>query len=69
MSLLPRNPDQILRARGTDRQPDGRFEPYARVREHDGWDIPEDQSLLRTEIALEQARSVIARNSLSLIHI
>lgn len=63
MSLLPRNPDQILRARGTDRQPDGRFEPYARVREHDGWDIPEDQSLLRTEIALEEARSVIARNS------
>ena len=27
MSLPPRNPDQILRARGTDRQPDGRFEP------------------------------------------
>ena len=63
MTLPPRNPDQILLARGADSRPDGRFEPYVRLREHDGWDIPEEQSLLRTEVAMEQARSIIARNS------
>lgn len=63
MTLPPRNPDEILRARGTDRRPDARFEPYGRVREHDGWDIEEDQSLLQTEVTLERARSIIARNT------
>ncbi|MTH35581.1 PA0069 family radical SAM protein [Paracoccus limosus] len=63
MTLPPRDPDQILRARGADSRPDGRFEPYQRAREHDGWDIPEAQQQLRTEIRLEQARSIISRNS------
>ncbi|WP_018001283.1 PA0069 family radical SAM protein [Paracoccus sp. N5] len=62
MTLPPRNPDEILRARGADSRPAGRFEPYQSEREHDGWDIPEDQDLLRTEIAMERARSVITRN-------
>ncbi|SMO53090.1 PA0069 family radical SAM protein [Paracoccus laeviglucosivorans] len=62
MTLPPRNPDEILKARGADKRPDGRFEPYQRVRESDDWDIPEEQSLLRTEVAEERARSIISRN-------
>ena len=60
---LPRNPDELLRARGADSRPHARFEPYSRSREHDGWDIPEAQSLLYSEIAHERARSIIARNN------
>lgn len=60
--LPPRNPDEILKARGTDSRPAARYEPYQTEREHDGWDIPEDQGLLRTEVSLEQARSIISRN-------
>lgn len=63
MTLPPRNPDQILCARGTDSQPHNRYEPYARTRESDGWDIPEQQALLRTEVTTEAARSIIARNT------
>ena len=63
MTLPPRNPDEILRARGADSRPAGRFEPYSSEREHDGWDIPEDPALLQTQITLERARSVISRNS------
>ncbi len=63
MSLPPRNPDEILRARGADSRPAARFEPYRTEREHDGWDIPEEQDLLRTEVTQERARSIIARNT------
>ena len=63
MTLPPRNPDEIVKARGADTRPDGRYEPYQRVREADGWDIPEEQALLTTELTLERARSIIARNS------
>ena len=62
MTLPPRNPDEILRARGADSRPAARFEPYHTEREHDGWDIPIEQSLLRTEVAEERARSIITRN-------
>ncbi|SIP87152.1 DNA repair photolyase [Paracoccus thiocyanatus] len=62
MSLPPRNPDEILRARGADTRPAARFEPYATEREADGWDIPEEQGLLRTEVTPERARSIITRN-------
>lgn len=61
--LPPRNPDQRLRARGADTSPTGRFEAHQHVRESDGWDIPEDQALLRTEVAIERPRSIITRNS------
>ena len=60
--LPPRNPDLILKARGSDTRPDGRFEPYQRLRESDGWDMAEDQTLLRTEVATERPRSIITRN-------
>lgn len=61
--LPPRNPDERLKARGADTRPDGRFEKHQRVRESDGWDIPEDQHLLRTEVVTERPRSIITRNS------
>ncbi|MBC9246619.1 PA0069 family radical SAM protein [Paracoccus sp. 11-3] len=62
--MLPRrNPDEILKARGADKRPDGRFEPYRREREDDGWDIPEEERLLRTEVVSESPRSIIARNT------
>lgn len=61
--LPPRNPDERLKARGADTRPDGRFEVHSRAREHDGWEIPEDETLLRTEVVTEQPRSIITRNT------
>lgn len=61
--LPPRNPDEILKARGADTRPAGRFEPYQTVREDDGWDSAPDEQLVRTEISIEQPRSVITRNT------
>ncbi|MDN5568545.1 MAG: radical SAM protein, partial [Paracoccus sp. (in: a-proteobacteria)] len=61
--LPPRNPDERLKARGADTRPDGRFEVHRRERGHDGWDIPEDDHLLRTQIVTEQPRSIITRNT------
>ncbi|WP_146589122.1 PA0069 family radical SAM protein [Puniceibacterium confluentis] len=50
---------EICRGRGASSAQSGRFEKLARVREPDGWDIPEEQGVLRTEVTLEQPRSVI----------
>ncbi|MBK4214572.1 PA0069 family radical SAM protein [Paracoccus caeni] len=61
--LPPRDPDERLKARGSDTRPEGRFELYQRQREHDGWDIPEEERLLQTEVVTEQPRSIITRNS------
>ncbi|MBU3028855.1 PA0069 family radical SAM protein [Paracoccus marinaquae] len=61
--LPPRNPDERLKARGADTRPEGRFEPHRRIREADGWDIPEDEHLLRTEVVSESPRSIITRNT------
>ena len=61
--LPPRDPDQRLKARGADTRPAPRFERHAHLRESDGWDIPEEQALLRTEVAIERPRSIITRNS------
>ena len=60
--LPPRNPDERIKARGADTRPDGRFEPHQRIRESDGWDIPEDEHLLRTQVTVERPRSIITRN-------
>ena len=62
-SLPPANPDEILKARATVSRPKGRFEPVETLREADGWDIPEERTLLRTEVAIERPRSVITRNT------
>ncbi|MDM7459728.1 MAG: PA0069 family radical SAM protein, partial [Paracoccus sp. (in: a-proteobacteria)] len=61
--LPPRNPDLRLKARGADTAPAGRFEREQRLRECDGWDIPEEARTLRTEITFETPRSIITRNA------
>ena len=61
--LPPRDPDERLKARGADTRPDGRFERHQRERVDDGWDIPEDERLLKTEVVTEQPRSIITRNT------
>lgn len=57
--LTPADPALRLRARGAATNDTGRFEPYARAPEDDGWDIPEEERLLRTEVSEERPRSVL----------
>jgi len=61
--LPPRNPDEILKARGAAHRPAGRFEPYRLSREDDGWNSPPDEMLLRTEVTAEVPRRIITRNA------
>ncbi|RVV98799.1 PA0069 family radical SAM protein [Mesobaculum littorinae] len=48
--------------RGAGANPAGRFEPYARLREPDGWEIEEELPPLRTEVRVERPRRVVTRN-------
>ncbi|KAB2884111.1 MAG: PA0069 family radical SAM protein, partial [Albidovulum sp.] len=59
MTLPPPDPFLRLRARGAASNAAGRFEPYRREADSDGWDIPEDDRLLRTEVSEERPRSVL----------
>ncbi|MGL4320211.1 MAG: PA0069 family radical SAM protein [Paracoccaceae bacterium] len=52
-------PGQRTRARGAASNDAGRFERHAREGMDDGWDIPEEERLLRTETRLERPRSAI----------
>lgn len=61
--LTVADPALRLRGRGAASNVAGRFEPYAREPVSDGWDIPEDERLLRTEVSEEVPRSVITRNN------
>ncbi|SOC12501.1 PA0069 family radical SAM protein [Rhodobacter maris] len=61
--LPPSDPRQRLRARGAAANPAGRFEPYARLVEPDGWEIAEEEKLLRTEVSLEHPKTIITRNT------
>lgn len=63
MPLPPPDPFLRLKARGAASNGAGRFEPYESIRESDGWDIPEDERLLRTEVSEERPRSVLSRNT------
>ena len=56
-------PNLRVRARASNSNRAGRFEPYARVVEHDGWDIEEEEKLARTEVSVELPRSAITRNN------
>lgn len=56
-------PGQRLRARGAGSNDMGRFEATQKVAYDDGWDIPEDQHLVRTEVRLENPRSAITYNT------
>ena len=59
MPLPPPDPFLRLKARGAATNPSGRFEPRERSVAHDGWDLPEEERLLRTEVSIERPRSVI----------
>ncbi len=58
-SLLP---GQRLRARGVASNAAGRFEPQSVEAHDDGWDIAEDDRLIRTEVRLERPRSALTYN-------
>ena len=55
-------PETVIRARGAGSNATGRFEAAQREAEADGWDMPEEAQLLRTEIRLERPRSAISYN-------
>jgi len=55
-------PGQRLRARGAGSNETGRYEGATRVAFDDGWDLPEDAHLVRTEVRVERARSAISYN-------
>lgn len=56
-------PGQRLRARGAASNDTGRYEGTARVAYDDGWDIPEEEHLVRTETRVESPRSAITYNT------
>ncbi|MDH5798174.1 MAG: PA0069 family radical SAM protein, partial [Paracoccaceae bacterium] len=55
-------PNLRVRARGSLSNKSGRFEPYGRAFEHDGWDLPEESRPLRTGVEEERPRKVLTRN-------
>jgi DNA repair photolyase len=57
-----RVPDAARRARGAGLNMAGRFERFEHVAVDDGWDIAEEVPVLKTEVAIERPRSIIARN-------
>ena len=58
-SLLP---GQRLRARGAGSNHAGRYEAQAREAFDDGWDLAEEDRLLRTEVRIELPRSALTYN-------
>jgi DNA repair photolyase len=57
-----RLPGAVRRARGAALNMAGRFERFGRVAVDDGWEIEEEARPVRTEVAIERPRSIIARN-------
>ena len=55
-------PGQRLRARAAVSNAVGRFEGLSRWGISDGWDIPEDDQLVQTEVRLEVPRSALSYN-------
>ncbi|MFN4129276.1 MAG: PA0069 family radical SAM protein [Paracoccaceae bacterium] len=55
-------PGLRIRARGAASNAAGRFEAQSRVRVEDGWEIAEEERLLRTEIRVERPRSALSYN-------
>jgi DNA repair photolyase len=55
-------PGQKLRARGAASNAVGRYEGALRLAHDDGWDIPHDERLVRTEVRIENPRSAITYN-------
>ena len=55
-------PGQRLRARGADSNRAGRYEAVTRDAFDDGWDLPEAERLVATEVRLERPRSALTFN-------
>ncbi|MCU0902798.1 MAG: PA0069 family radical SAM protein [Tabrizicola sp.] len=55
-------PGQRLRGRGAETNRAGRFEATDREAFDDGWDIPEDERLVATEVRIERPRSALSWN-------
>jgi DNA repair photolyase len=55
-------PGHHLRGRGASSNHAGRFEATTAVAYDDGWDIPEEETLVRTEVRLERPRSALTYN-------
>lgn len=55
-------PGQRVRARGAGSNETGRFEPRQVTAAHDGWDIAEEERLIRTEVRTERPRSALTFN-------
>jgi len=60
---ISRPPHLRTPARGALSNQAGRYEPYTHENADDGWDIPEDERLLKTEVSIERPKSVLTRNS------
>ncbi len=56
-------PGQRLLARGAASNAAGRYEGSLRVAHDDGWDIPHEDHVVRTEVRLESPRSAITYNT------
>lgn len=52
----------LLKGRGAVSNASGRYEPWQRSRENDGWDLLEMLPALKTEVTYERARTIITRN-------
>jgi DNA repair photolyase len=63
MPLPAHNPFVRRRSRGADANPAVRFDPYVLAWEDDGWDLPEEERVLRTDVSEERPRTAITRNT------
>lgn len=55
-------PELRVRGRGALDNATGRYERETRVAVDDGWDLPEEERLLRTEVRIERPRSALSWN-------
>jgi DNA repair photolyase len=54
--------DRLRRGRGAVSNPHARYEPVAKERFDDGWDLPEEVAPLKTEVTIERPRVIITKN-------
>ena len=60
---IPPVPAESRRGRGAASNTTGRFERHQRVAVDDGWHADDPAPPLRTQVTVEPARSIIARNT------
>jgi hypothetical protein len=61
--FVDRIDSQRRRGRGAAVNPAGRFEQLRAERFDDGWDIEEELPPLRTEVAIDNSRTILTRNT------